>query len=182
MQYRSLLLQAGRLGCRGSLRPVRRMTARLVVALALCLPGLAIAQGAVPATEAIAALRALHEKVMRAHRESNVELLLEDEDDDYVVANRGEISRPTLQQRRQRLGAYLEATRFTEYEDLTVPLVTVADDSSVGWVVAQVAARGRQVAANQQYVSIDFVSAWIELYERRSGTWRRIGNVSNFRP
>ena len=29
---------------------------------------------------------------------------------------------------------------------------------------------------------VKFVSAWIELYERRDGRWWRTGNVSNFRP
>ena len=30
-------------------------------------------------------------------------------------------------------------------------------------------------------VSIEFDSAWIELYEKRNGRWVRIGNVSNIR-
>jgi len=52
-------------------------------------------------------LRALHDKVMRAHREGNVDLLLEDEAPDYVVASRGERAvretQGTLVSHRQRL-------------------------------------------------------------------------------
>jgi hypothetical protein len=28
---------------------------------------------------------------------------------------------------------------------------------------------------------LEFISAWIELYEKRDGRWWRIGNVSNFK-
>ncbi len=47
-------------------------------------------------------LRALHEKVIRAHQRGTVELLLEDEAEapDYVVASRGEVTRPSLAERR----------------------------------------------------------------------------------
>lgn len=133
---------------------------------------------AAPADE----LRALHEKVMRAHRTSDIELLLEDEAADYVVANRGEISRPTIQQRRERLGGYLKSSSFLEYKDLVEPVVSVSADSTLGWVVVQVGAKGTQLDGKGKRVPVEFVSAWIELYERRDGRWWRTGNVSNFKP
>lgn len=127
-------------------------------------------------------LRDLHEKVMRAHRESDVELLLKDESADYVVANRGEISRPTLQERRERLGPYLRSTTFQEYRDLTDPVVKVSGDGTLGWVIVQVKASGMQTGADGSRNPLQFVSAWIELYEKRDGRWLRTGNVSNFKP
>lgn len=154
-----------------------------LLALGVVLPLWAAAQIAPGAPAgAVAELRALHEKVMRAHRESNVELLLEDEADDYVVGSRGDVSRPTTQQRRERLGAYLKATTFTEYKDLVEPIVTVAADASAGWVVVQVSAKGRQRGGNGEELQVAFISAWIELYEKRQGRWQRVGNVSNFKP
>jgi hypothetical protein len=154
-----------------------------LLALALLLPGTALAQVApASSSKAVAELRALHEKVMRAHRESNKEVLLEDEAVDYVVASRGEISRPTIQQRRERLGAYLKASSFSESRDLVEPIVSVSADSSMGWVVVQVSARGKQLTKTGEEVPLEFVSAWIELYERRGEKWQRTGNISNFKP
>ena len=124
-------------------------------------------------------LRALHEKVIRAHRESDVELLLEDEAADYVVASRGEVTRPSLEERRSRLGPYLASTTFEEYSDAVEPIVSVSADGTLGWVVVQVRARGVQGEAKEP---LAFVSAWIELYEKRQGRWFRVGNVSNFKP
>ena len=127
-------------------------------------------------------LLALHEEVMRAHRESNVDLLLAAEEDDYVVANRGEITRPDRKSRRERLGPHLRQTRFTTYRDKVPPIVEVSSDGSLGWVIVQVEARGEQTTPSGAVEPIEFVSAWIELYEKRNGRWVRVGNVSNFKP
>jgi hypothetical protein len=127
-------------------------------------------------------LRALHEKVMEAHRQSKVDLLLEDEAADYVVAGRGEVTRPTLDARRDRLGSYLQSTTFQEYRDLAEPVVRVSRDGTMGWVVVQVQARGVQTTQEGETEPLEFVSAWIELYEKREGRWLRVGNVSNFKP
>src|SRR3712207_8455457 len=52
---------------------------------------------------------------------SDIELLLRDEEDEYVIASNGAISRPTREQRRAGLGPYLQATRFRVYRDLVPP-------------------------------------------------------------
>ena len=129
-----------------------------------------------------ARLLALHAEVMKAHRLGNVELILRAESQDYVVANRGEISRPTVEQRRARLGPYLGSTRFDEYLDVAPPTVVVSRDGTLGWVIVQVRARGEQTAANGTRQPIAFESVWIELYEKRGTEWLRVGNVSNFKP
>jgi hypothetical protein len=124
-------------------------------------------------------LLALHEQAMEAHRKSDVELLLQADAEDFVLANRGEISRPSLEQRRQFLGSYLRGVRFAEYIDVVAPVVHVSADATAGWVIAQVRARGTEVGGTGR--TLQFESAWIELYEKRDGHWRRVGNVSNFK-
>jgi len=123
-------------------------------------------------------LLALHEKALRAHREQNVAALLEDDADDFVLGNRGEIQRPSLAEREQMLGPYLRRTHFSSYVDTTDPIVTVAKDGSIGWVIARVAARGTQETSTG-ISNIEFTWVWIELYEKRNGRWLRTGNVSN---
>jgi hypothetical protein len=126
-----------------------------------------------------ARLLALHEQAMEAHRKSDVEILLQADAEDFVLANRGEISRPSLEQRRQFLGRYLQGVRFSDYADMVAPVVHVSADGTTGWVIAQVKARGAEVAGAGR--PVQFESAWIELYEKRGGSWRRVGNVSNFK-
>ena len=49
-------------------------------------------------------------------------------------------------------------------------------------MIVQVAARGVQTADDGTKKPIEFVSAWVELYEKRDRRWYGVGNVSNFRP
>jgi hypothetical protein len=149
------------------------------------LEGLRVVSTSTPADPASSdndRLLALHEEVMRAHRKSDIDLLLAAEEDDYVVANRGEITRPDRRARRERLGPYLRQTRFTTYRDKVPPVVRVSADGSLGWVIVQVEARGEQTTPSGTVEPIEFESAWIELYEKRNGRWFRVGNVSNFKP
>jgi hypothetical protein len=135
-----------------------------------------------PSRDPRAELLALHAEVMRAHRESNADLLLRSEAPESVSANRGEITQPTLDERRARFQQYLGMTRFTEYVDLVSPIVRVSNDGSLGWVIVQVRGAGVQTTQDGGFKPLAFESAWIELYERRGGSWYRVGNVSNFRP
>jgi hypothetical protein len=126
-------------------------------------------------------LKGLHENVIRAHLQGNVELLLEDEASDYVLASLGTVTRPTLEERRGRLGPYLRRTVFHEYRDAVDPIVSVSVDGTLGWVVVQVEARGLQTMGDGRKEPVEFASAWVELYEKRKGKWLRVGNVSNFK-
>lgn len=135
-----------------------------------------------PPRDARAELLALHEEAMRAHRESNADLLLRAEAPDSVSANRGQITQPTLDARRARFQQYLGTTRFSEYIDVVPPIVQVSNDGSLGWVIVQVRAAGVQTTQEGGAQPLAFESAWIELYERRGDSWYRVGNVSNFKP
>lgn len=123
----------------------------------------------------------LHAQVMQAHLQSNVELLLQTEGDAYVVANRGVVTMPDLAARRARFEPYLHNTRFQDYADVIPPIARVSDDGTLGWVIAQIRAYGEQTTSDGTTEIIAFESAWIELYEKRAGTWQRVGNVSNFK-
>lgn len=127
-------------------------------------------------------LRDLHADVLRAHVEDDVEGWLAHESDQVLVASRGELLRPTAHERRAQRQRYLSAARFEVYRDLQEPVVTISEDGTLGWLVCQVEAKGTYVTENGNAVPIEFVSAWIEMYQKIDGAWRMVGNVSNFKP
>lgn len=135
--------------------------------------------GASRSSDATALLR-LHEEVLEGHRSRDARWL-SSEEEDYVVANRGTVTAPTLAERRARFAGYLGATRFGFYRDRREPIVRVSDDGTLGWVVAEVEAEGTRTEDGKEE-PVSFVSAWIELYAKADGSWRRVGNVSSFRP
>ena len=161
------------------MREQTKIAATLIAALFLAR---APALPAEPPAGDVEMLRALHEKTMRAHKESDAALLVADQAADMIIVNRGAVTRPSLEERRASFGSYLGRTVFSEYRDLVEPVVKVSNDGSLGWVIVQVAARGVQTAEDGTKKPIEFVSAWVELYEKRDRRWYGVGNVSNFRP
>jgi ketosteroid isomerase-like protein len=158
---------------------------RALVALSSLVLAACASVDAVDATRSTAAdeqaLLALHEAVLRAHRERNVDALLATHADDFTLMNRGELSAPTKAKMREVLGPYLAATTFEFYRDAVKPRVKVSKDGTLGWVIAQVEARGQSTNSRGASRPLEFTVAWIELYERRDGAWVSIGNGSSFK-
>jgi predicted enzyme related to lactoylglutathione lyase len=123
-----------------------------------------------------AVLLEMHRDVLLYHISGDIESWLATESDQYVSANRGEISYPTIEERRARLKPYLDATTFHEYRDVVEPVVRVYDDGSLGWVICEV-----QMLGEQNGEEISGAWAWVELYANDGDGWLRVGNVSNRR-
>ncbi len=121
-----------------------------------------------------------HKRIIDAHLKRDVEGMLEGAAEDYVLVNRGEISYPTIDERRRRFSNYFSVTDFAEYKDLVQPIIHVSDDGTTAWLIAQVEVIGKQELPEGDQ-SFRFISAWIELYEKRNGKWVQTGNVSNFK-
>ena len=128
----------------------------------------------------VSQILSIHESVLLAHLERDVDALLANTTIDYVLVNRGVVSHPTKKERREKFGPYFSKTIFYEYKDLIPPIVQVSEGGDLAWLIAQVKVSGSQKVAEEDH-TLQFVSAWIELYEKRDGIWLQTGNVSNFR-
>ena len=124
----------------------------------------------------------LHEAVLAAHRNNDLDSWMQDEADHYVMVNRGEVLHPDKEVRRAQLQPYLNSTTFTKYADVIPPQVRVSRDATLGWVIAQVQIVGTRQMSDGTSLEFDDTWAWIELYEKQDGRWLRIGNVSNHKP
>jgi hypothetical protein len=158
---------------------MRAFAALWFLALAACTSSIPVQPTRSAADEQ--ALLRLHEAALKAHIDRNVDALLPTQADDFMLLNRGEISSPSRAERRQFLGPYLEATVFEFYRDAVRPMVKVSNDGSLGWVIAQVEARGDSATRQGGRAPLEFQVAWIELYEKRNGEWVSIGNASSFK-
>jgi len=134
------------------------------------------------AAEDEAALLAMHAAVLQAHLERDPEAWTALETDTVLVGSRGEVFRAAREERLAMRRRYLGATSFHEYRDLRPPVVRVAGDRSIGWVVAQVGIGGVQENGAGGVDSLSATWAWIETYERVEGRWLMSGNVSTAKP
>jgi hypothetical protein len=127
-----------------------------------------------------AQILALHEKVLESHRRNDVGMLMADAAVDYILVSNGEVIYPSVEERELRFGEYFAMTTFDKYEDSIPPIVRLSADGSMAWLIARVSVEARQEVAGEDQ-PLAFVSAWIELYEKRDGKWIQTGNVSNFK-
>ncbi len=126
-------------------------------------------------------LLAVHESFKAAHLRSDPAAVLQRLADDYVRVSRGEIEHPDPDSMAVGMRSYLESTRFTQYRDLREPIVKVSADGTLGWIIVQLRAEGTQTDASGKERSLDFVCAWISLFEKQGGEWVNIGDVSTFK-
>lgn len=107
----------------------------------------------------------------------DAEALVSVQGEPFVLVSRGDVNTISKDDLRSFFVPYLARTTFTAYRDVVDPIVRVSPDAQLGWVIAKV-----EVTGTQDGKPLNFVSAWIELYEKRNGRWYGIGNVSNFKP
>ena len=119
----------------------------------------------------------LHRADIQAHLDKNVNHLVQGQSSDFISVHSGEVRRPTLGETRAALARYLGGTTFTEYRDLAEPVVGVSPDGSTAWSIVQVRVAGRKSSGDP----LDFTCAWITLYERQGGAWKRIVEASTFK-
>jgi hypothetical protein len=127
-------------------------------------------------------LLALHEEFKAAHVRGDADTILQRLAEDYVRVGRGEVTQPEHGDMASRMEDYLGRTTFSEYRDLRPPIVRVSDDGTLGWVIVELQARGVQVGPEGEEEPLEFVCAWISLFEKRDGEWVTTGDVSTFRP
>ena len=130
----------------------------------------------------LATLAAAHERVLEAHRRSDVQMLLADAPQRSLQSGRGVLKETGPDELAARLGPYLASTRFSRYEDVAPPVIALSADGTLGWLACQIEAAGTQLSPGGSPEPLAFGFSWVELYARQNGRWQSIGNASSVRP
>ena len=100
-----------------------------------------------------------------------------------ALVSEGDVYMMASEQSDAMLDRIMASRDYTVYDDLIRPIVKISEDGTLGWLIAQVSARGIRFDANGAPGNpLEFVCAWIELYEKVQGHWQLTGNVSTFQP
>jgi len=99
-----------------------------------------------------------------------------------AIVSAGEIYSMDKPSHKTGIKRIMSSRDYYRYDDLIRPQITVSQDGTLGWVIVRVQADGiRLDKQGKPTVPLAFTSAWIELYQKTSGQWRMVGNVSNFK-
>jgi len=123
----------------------------------------------------------IHKKFIAAHLDKNVDFFIQNLSEKYVFVANGEIQHPSAEEMRSRMSSYLNNTNFSEYKDTQKPIVGFSKDGSLGWSIVRVKVAGQRSMDDGTERDLDFICAWITLYEREGDNWKVLGEVSSFK-
>ena len=150
----------------------------LFVACAAC----ASAQPSADLEKEKAELLRIHMSDRDAHFKTDVDLLLENSPEEFISVSRGKISRSSEADARKMFTQYFRDAKYYEWDDLEEPIIRIAKDASMAWMITRVRVRRVQKNAEGAEKEEKFVYAGIMTYEKRDGRWARVANVSTFEP
>lgn len=123
----------------------------------------------------------LHRGGMDDHFFERITELQRTRDTTFYIVNRGSVDIINAHQFDDGMAQIMSSRDHTRYDDIIRPIVKISKDGTLGWVIVQVGVEGSRLNEDGGPGSpFNFVSAWIELYEKKDGNWKMIGNVSNF--
>lgn len=123
-----------------------------------------------------AELLAMHAAVRRAHFETDPAGVIANDADEWVNVRDGEITVRHREDDLRKFIEYFEGATYYKWDDVEPPIVKLADDASIAWMIIHVRVRRIQHAETQ-----DFAYAGIETYEKRDGRWLKTSETGTFK-
>lgn len=113
-----------------------------------------------------------HQELLRAVRQGDLDAWLALETEDFVECSAGEISEPSIPERRAQRSLWLGSLTLTRYEDAFDPIVEVSNDGSLAWLITRVHIAGTKKGPDGVESEIDRTEPWVELYRKVEGEWK----------
>ena len=122
-------------------------------------------------------LLALHERERQAHLTGDATLISDVFADEVWEAGRGQLSRLSREDLKRRFEAYFASVRYSVWDDLQPPHVSIADDGRHAWMAIHI--EGRVTGIEDPSQERRFESAWIATYEKVGDRWLMVGISSS---
>ncbi len=117
-----------------------------------------------------------------AHLTANAKKLVDLFADEFISISNGKIARPTHSESLQRFQAYFDKVTFIAWDDITPPIIHVAEDASLATVIVHKYVHLRYLDESDTWMEEDTTFAWQEMYVRQHGSWRLATIVSTNTP
>ena len=118
----------------------------------------------------------LHRNLLAAHCVGDAARMAALSAPDVISANRGEIASTSNAELEERFASLFAALDYTEYHDLSDPVVEVSGDGTVAWIAVSTRGKGTVRATEQPF---DDQWAWIMTARKIDGRWLHSANASS---
>ncbi|HUR31626.1 MAG TPA: hypothetical protein VMZ69_09345 [Saprospiraceae bacterium] len=123
-------------------------------------------------------LMLLQNEQRQAHMEKNVELLLDEDYDDYLEVNRGFVRKPTRAESTKRFQSYFDAVDFIKWDDVAPPVFSFSDDGTMATSVVDKIVITKLKEEGNRLDTAHF--AWLVVYKKENDKWHmhRMGSTN----
>ena len=125
------------------------------------------------------ALLEVHVRDRRAHLTGDADLLTSSMAEHVWESSRGGLNRLSRTELRDRFAAYFSSVRYSVWDDLQPPHVSVSADGMTAWMAVEIEGRLAAVNANDTSEELRFESSWISVHEKHDGQWLMTGIASS---
>jgi hypothetical protein len=130
--------------------------------------------------QARAALLAILADGRRAHFATDAELMVAHDAEHVLAVREGHISTTTRAETLARAAENFRGATYQEWDYVNEPIVRIADDGSIAWVISRVRVRRTVRLPDGAEEAEAFIYAGLDTFEPRDGAWVRTANVSTF--
>jgi hypothetical protein len=123
----------------------------------------------------------IHKELINAHFRKDLDFFTRGISEDFVSVSNGEINKPTPEEITANYKNYITNTTFSEYRDLQEPIVGFSKDGSIAWAIVKVKVKGERKLEDGTNRDVDFICAWLTLYEKTNTGWDVLAEVSTFK-
>ncbi len=115
-----------------------------------------------------------------AHAEQDVDGLVANTVDPYIQVLNGQVVQHTREDMRQTYAEYFQELGSYAYEceDLEPPIIQIANDASIAWMITRTRLRIRRVQRSEAGAEEhEHIHAGIVTYRKQAGEWVRVASV-----
>jgi len=131
-----------------------------------------------PVTDAQVALLSLHEKTRQAHLRGNAAPIAETIGEKLLMADNGMLRSQSNAEVAQFFAGYFKRVRYSQWSDVSPPVVTVSPDGQMAWMAVGIEAKYTRTDKPEEGEK-SFRSSWIATYSRDGCNWRMTGIASD---
>jgi hypothetical protein len=114
----------------------------------------------------------------KAHFDRNVDLFMSEFAEGMISVNKGEVTTPTKELNKERIGKYFGSVRFIEWDDTAEPIIRFSDDGSLAYAIVQKDVIVTYPDSTGKALNDTTHYAWSSIYRKQNGQWKVECNIS----
>lgn len=119
-----------------------------------------------------AKILALHHAQREYHFNKDSVAFVNQQSDNFISVNRGEITRPSKEETLARYNKYFSSVEFVQWDDISEPIIKFSDDASMAYTIVDKMVVVSYLDENGEKIESESHFAWMTIYKKYGDEWK----------